>query len=170
MPLYIIILHCVRSVSRTSRLALQSLRQKRADLFSFYLEECAQGLPVVQSHILLAALVCLKKESHTFSHPHWCSSTSQGAGGVWMQKKCHEIVFPPSLWRAMTGTNGKLIAGGSKSLTLYCLLISHWSTSVSFHLHAFRLFQWKGHLGANNFSVNWAICLVLKGPTVSALI
>lgn len=168
MPLNILILHCVRSVSRTSRLVLQSLRQKWADLFSFHLGECTLVILVVWSHILLAAPVYLKKRITQLLSD--ALGTSQGVGGVWMQTKSNEIVFPPSLCRVMTGTNGKLTAGGSKSLTLYCLLISHWSTSVSFHLHTFPLFQWKGHLGANNFSVNWAICLVLKGPTVSALI
>lgn len=39
---------------------------------------------------------------------------------------------------------------------------------LSLHLHTFPLSQWC--LGANNFSANWAICLVLKGPTVSTLI
>lgn len=72
MSLNILILHCVRSVSRTSSLASQSLRQKRADPFSFYLDECPQVVIVVRFHILLAAPVCLKKESDSFSHPHWC--------------------------------------------------------------------------------------------------
>lgn len=35
-----------------------------------------------------------------------------------MQKKSNEIVFPPSLCRVMTGTNGKLIAGGSADTLL----------------------------------------------------
>lgn len=80
-------LYSVRSVSRISRLASQSLRTNWAELFSFCLDEYTQVTLVVWSHILLAAPVCQKKAWHSFSHLSGALGTSQGVGGVPMQKK-----------------------------------------------------------------------------------